>query len=443
MAESTWLSLRIDVAGLPLPATKAIFQYMVDGLRGNWIFPCEGGWSWALDTLPRLCTTCASMDPDRLYNAYCEVESHQLGLINMFMLFDSAEFHITDADLREVHRGAVGRQLWIPPGIGPSVHPDQYAGVYASDQDWVPERRRRSPQIASQVKKWCTDLETEIHERELVKKIDPFHLAAKYSLSLHCISPFAIANGRMARMVAMAIIRRYTGGGVISLGSVPEAVSMCSYFMDSAFFDRGPESFARYLFSRTLESTQRAYTEYGKILWDDVERRQEAEIADIDWQELVAVVNAGPLLQHQRSQDITHQLNDQRDPIKHPWTVSGETCTMYEKAVVFLRDVQDRIDIREEGESSDEEMASDSEETSSSAEEDKPLTSTLGASSAIGSQTSHEGDEDKIMEPGGSDEEAFTETPLKRQTLNTRKRNRQNQGSGPEWGRGEPKRRKM
>lgn len=259
-AESTWLSLRVDVAGLPLGATKAIFTYLFNVLRETRTFNDGSGLSWALDALPTICTTCAAMKRDRLRDAYYEVESHHHALIGMYVAFNDKRVHIAGETLRAAHRDAVGSQAWRPAGTGPEVRPDVYAGLYASDQDWVPERRRRSPQIATQVQTWCAELETELNNLELANKLDPFHLAAKYSLSLYRMSPFANANGRIARIGAMAIIRRYTFGGAMSLGSMPVNVSLCSDMMDSAFFGATPENFARFLFSRTLESTKRLYT---------------------------------------------------------------------------------------------------------------------------------------------------------------------------------------
>lgn len=240
------------------------------------------------------------------------------------------------------------------------------------------------------------------------------------------MSPFANANGRIARIVAMAIIRRYTSGGAMSLGSMPVTVRLCSDMMDSVFFGATPESFARFLFSRTLESTKRLYTYYGEILLDNVERRNEAEIAEDQWQEMSGRIKKGLLFQDGNDYNITNHVSgggDSIDPIERSdSSVSNQTRdTMFEEAVTYLCEVRERIRIREEADgqmsqdttcseeaTSDEEMASGEETTGSEEEESSDNPSGARGLAIAGSETNDEEkkprDEDKSRKSEGSDE---------------------------------------
>lgn len=57
----------------------------------------------------------------------------------------------------------------------------------------------------------CGNLKTEIQRAKRNNQLDPFSLAAKYSMEFVQIHPFRDGNGRMCRIILNAILCRFAG----------------------------------------------------------------------------------------------------------------------------------------------------------------------------------------------------------------------------------------
>ncbi|KAF4967906.1 hypothetical protein FZEAL_10465 [Fusarium zealandicum] len=94
----------------------------------------------------------------------------------------------------------------------PEVPSDKYAGRYRNVAVGAGNTMFVVPKyVPEKMNEMCTNLKREIQEGEARGSLDPFSLAAKYSLRFVEIHPFQDGNGRMCRMILNAILFRYAG----------------------------------------------------------------------------------------------------------------------------------------------------------------------------------------------------------------------------------------
>ncbi|RMJ18954.1 hypothetical protein CDV36_001357 [Fusarium kuroshium] len=106
----------------------------------------------------------------------------------------------------------------------PEVPPEKYAGRYRNVAVGAGSTMFIMPKYVPQrMKELCSNLKEEILTIETRGCIDPFSLAAKYSLQFVDIHPFQDGNGRMCRLILNVILRHYLGI-VVAIGETDEDV---------------------------------------------------------------------------------------------------------------------------------------------------------------------------------------------------------------------------
>ncbi|KAJ4169740.1 hypothetical protein NW754_005888 [Fusarium falciforme] len=104
----------------------------------------------------------------------------------------------------------------------PEVPSEMYAGRYRNVAVGAGSTMFIMPKYVPQrLKELCSSLKEEIQTIETQCYVDPFSLAAKYSLQFVDIHPFQDGNGRMCRIILNVILRRYLGI-VVAIGETDE-----------------------------------------------------------------------------------------------------------------------------------------------------------------------------------------------------------------------------
>jgi fido (protein-threonine AMPylation protein) len=94
----------------------------------------------------------------------------------------------------------------------PDIPPEQYGGIYRTIPVAAGNTMFTVPHfVPAKMKEMCEDLRQELAAAEAKATIDPFSVAAKYSLKFVEIHPFRDGNGRMCRLILNAILCRYAG----------------------------------------------------------------------------------------------------------------------------------------------------------------------------------------------------------------------------------------
>ncbi|RSL45309.1 hypothetical protein CEP53_010842 [Fusarium sp. AF-6] len=106
----------------------------------------------------------------------------------------------------------------------PEVPSEKYAGRYRNVAVGAGSTMFIRPQYVPQrMKELCSNLKEEIQTIETQGCIDPFSVAANYSLQFVDIHPFQDGNGRMCRLILNVILRRYLGI-VVAIGETDEDI---------------------------------------------------------------------------------------------------------------------------------------------------------------------------------------------------------------------------
>jgi Fic family protein len=92
------------------------------------------------------------------------------------------------------------------------VPPEAYGGIYrkvivgAGNTNFVVPHH-----VPRKMAELCVDFKADMQQAEATGSVDPFSLAAKYSLEFVQIHPFLDGNGRMCRIILNAILFRFCG----------------------------------------------------------------------------------------------------------------------------------------------------------------------------------------------------------------------------------------
>ncbi|RSL85878.1 hypothetical protein CEP51_003105 [Fusarium floridanum] len=106
----------------------------------------------------------------------------------------------------------------------PEVPSEKYAGLYRNVAVGAGSTMFIMPKYVPQrMEELCSNLKEEIRTIETQGYVDPFSLAAKYSLQFVDIHPFQDGNGRMCRLILNVILRRYLGI-VVAIGETDEDI---------------------------------------------------------------------------------------------------------------------------------------------------------------------------------------------------------------------------
>ncbi|RSM13193.1 hypothetical protein CEP52_002041 [Fusarium oligoseptatum] len=105
-----------------------------------------------------------------------------------------------------------------------SLQWEKYAGLYRNVAVGAGSTMFIMPKYVPQrMEELCSNLKEEIRTIETQGYVDPFSLAAKYSLQFVDIHPFQDGNGRMCRLILNVILRRYLGI-VVAIGETDEDI---------------------------------------------------------------------------------------------------------------------------------------------------------------------------------------------------------------------------
>ncbi|XXG94124.1 hypothetical protein Hte_000376 [Hypoxylon texense] len=140
-----------------------------------------------------------------------EVVQHAKAFQHIIYAFVAEKQDLTEDLIKETHR-ILTRGIPISQRDGSEVPPEEYGGIYRTVVVGAGSADFTVPKfVPVQVKRMCDNLKEELAAAEEKKTIDPFSIAAKYSLQFVHIHPFQDGNGRVCRMILNAILCRYAG----------------------------------------------------------------------------------------------------------------------------------------------------------------------------------------------------------------------------------------
>lgn len=138
-----------------------------------------------------------------------EVVQHARAYEHLINAFVIKKEDLTEDLIKKTHQIlATG----VPIIEEPEVLPEKYGGIYRTCHVQAGSTNFSNPKyIAKHMKEMCDNLKQELDSAEAWNSIDPFSIAAKYSLEFVMIHPFQDGNGRTCRMILNAILCRYAG----------------------------------------------------------------------------------------------------------------------------------------------------------------------------------------------------------------------------------------
>ncbi|ETS75699.1 hypothetical protein PFICI_12643 [Pestalotiopsis fici W106-1] len=143
-----------------------------------------------------------------------EVINHAKAFQYMIDQIVSLDMPITEECITTTHR-ILCQDTPIFHRSGSVTDPLHYAGIYrdvrnihvgAGDTMFTPPKK-----VPGAMKAMIADLNQDLENAQKHKKIDPFALAAKYSMQFVQIHPFQDGNGRMCRLILNTILCKYAG----------------------------------------------------------------------------------------------------------------------------------------------------------------------------------------------------------------------------------------
>ncbi|KAJ4329489.1 hypothetical protein N0V84_000124 [Fusarium piperis] len=140
----------------------------------------------------------------------------------------------------------------------PEVPSEMYAGRYRNVAVGAGSTMFIRPQYVPQrMKELCSNLKEDLQTIETQGYVDPFSLAAKYSLQFVDIHPFQDGNGRMCRIILNVILRRYLGI-VVAIGETDEDVREYIGIKKRASMEmEGHGEYATFVLKRGTKTIQR------------------------------------------------------------------------------------------------------------------------------------------------------------------------------------------
>ncbi|KAM0325332.1 hypothetical protein ACHAQA_007317 [Verticillium albo-atrum] len=140
--------------------------------------------------------------------ACLEVVQHARAFGHLVGEFSVRGRDLTEGLILETHE-MLFRGVTLVRDGKPMVSSRDYAGAYRP----VSENQDESADVTPRhrMRRACEELQASLREGEEDGRMDPFSVAARFSLELARMRPFRDGNGRMARMILNAILCRYVG----------------------------------------------------------------------------------------------------------------------------------------------------------------------------------------------------------------------------------------
>ncbi|KAK1998639.1 fic/DOC family protein [Colletotrichum falcatum] len=140
-----------------------------------------------------------------------EIVQHARAFQYIIHKFVIEQQDLTEEIIKETHRILTKGIPIIEEGFD-DVAPEKYGGIYRDVPVGAGSTMFTVPHfIPEKMKQLCENLKTELQLAKSCNSIDPFSVAAKYSLEFVQIHPFRDGNGRTCRMILNAILCRFAG----------------------------------------------------------------------------------------------------------------------------------------------------------------------------------------------------------------------------------------
>ncbi|KAH6982067.1 fic/DOC family protein [Ilyonectria sp. MPI-CAGE-AT-0026] len=140
-----------------------------------------------------------------------EIIQHAKAFQYLIYAFVVEKEDLTEELIKMVHKILTKGVPIIEPNM-PDVPPEKYGGIYRTVIVGAGTTNFTVPHfIPAKMKEMCNNLMQDLEAAEDQNTIDPFSIAAKYSLEFVSIHPFQDGNGRLCRMILNAILCRYAG----------------------------------------------------------------------------------------------------------------------------------------------------------------------------------------------------------------------------------------
>jgi fido (protein-threonine AMPylation protein) len=141
-----------------------------------------------------------------------EIVQHAKAFQYIIHAFVTEKQDLTEDLIKETHRILTKGVPIIQSDGRPDVPPEKYGGIYRTVIVGAGSTIFTVPKfVPAKMKEMCEALKQELAAAEERGTIDPFSIAAKYSLEFVQIHPFQDGNGRCCRMILNAILCRYAG----------------------------------------------------------------------------------------------------------------------------------------------------------------------------------------------------------------------------------------
>lgn len=194
-------SNKIESAGLGFEATEFLCRRLLSGQNIDEDQDLEA----ALCVDPTLRQQIRS----ELMRGRREVMQHMKAYLHIIQAFSVTDAPMTEGLIKNTHQ-ILCDNIPVLHRQGPPTEAKDYAGVYrrvvvgAGSTNFVVPTS-----VPAKMREMCKSLEQDMARARC--SVDPFSLAAKYSLEFVQIHPFLDGNGRMCRIILNAILFRFLG----------------------------------------------------------------------------------------------------------------------------------------------------------------------------------------------------------------------------------------
>ncbi|KAJ4153905.1 hypothetical protein LMH87_010371 [Akanthomyces muscarius] len=204
MIHAIFGSNRIEGAGLGFPATEVLCQRVLRGMD-------DGDAGQRLDDICAVDPSLRAQPAGSTTIRRREVVQHTRAYLHIIQIFVMERNTMTEALIRSTHE-ILCRDIPIIDRERHETPSKAYAGRYrtvvvaAGNTSFVVPAS-----VPLKMAQLCHSLQVDLARASAGDAVDPFALAAKYSLELVQIHPFLDGNGRMCRILLNVILFRFVG----------------------------------------------------------------------------------------------------------------------------------------------------------------------------------------------------------------------------------------
>ncbi|KND94403.1 Adenosine monophosphate-protein transferase FICD-like protein [Tolypocladium ophioglossoides CBS 100239] len=213
MVRAIFGSNMIERAGLGWDITVLLCRQIFAGEDIGEILERDGTYQDALLELYHKQPGLRDMPAQYVLRGRNVIVQHAKAFQHIIHAFVTEKKDLTEDLIKETHR-ILTRGFPIVEAGRPEVPPEEYGGIYRTVVVGAGSTNFTVPKfVPAKMKEMCDTLKQELVTAELQGAIDPFSIAAKYSMEFVQVHPFQDGNGRMCRMILNTILCRYAGVG--------------------------------------------------------------------------------------------------------------------------------------------------------------------------------------------------------------------------------------